>query len=67
MLYADDMDENIISEAKIQEAMDQVYVSQLCDIDLTISTKRTEAVHQPAPGKSYSESLLRMDKNRSCS
>ena len=38
-------------------AMDQV--SQLCDnYDLTISTKKTEAVHQPAPGNSYNEPTI---------
>ena len=51
LLYADDMDKNASSEAKMQKAMGQV--SQSCDnYDLTISTK-TEAVHQPAPGKAY--------------
>ena len=39
LLYADDMDKNASSEAKMQRAMDQV--SQSCDnYDLTISTKR---------------------------
>ena len=38
-LYADDLDKNASSEAKIQTAMDQI--SQSCDnYDLTISTKR---------------------------
>ena len=37
--------------------MDQV--SQSCDnYDLTIRTKKTEAVHQPAPGKSYIEPTI---------
>ena len=53
-LYADDMDKNVSSEAKMQKAMDQV--SQSCDnYDLTISTKKTEVVYQPAPGKPYNE------------
>ena len=52
LLYADDMDKNANTEAKMQRAMDQV--SQSCDnYDLTISTKKTEVVHQPAPGKPY--------------
>ena len=39
LLYADDMDKNASTEAKMQRAMDQV--SQSCDnYDLTISTKR---------------------------
>ena len=52
-LYADDMDKNASLEAKCK-SMDQV--SQSCDnYDLTISTKKTEVVHQPAPGKPYDE------------
>ena len=47
LLCADDMDKNASSEAKMQRAMDQV--SQSCDNDyLTISTKKTDVVHQPA-------------------
>ena len=54
LLYADDMDKNANSEANMQRAMDQV--SQSCDnYDLTISTKKTEVVHQPAPRKPYNE------------
>ena len=33
-----------------------IKVSQSCD--LTISTKKTEAVHQPAPGKPYNEPTI---------
>ena len=41
----------------MQRAMDQV--SQSCDnYDLTISTKKTEVVHQPAPGKPYNEPTI---------
>ena len=43
LLYADDMDKNASSEAKIQRAMDQV--SQLCEnYDLAISPKKTDVV-----------------------
>ena len=43
LLYANNMDKNA------RRAMDQVL--QSCDnYDLTISTKTTEVVHQPAPG-----------------
>ena len=49
LLYADVMDKNASSQAKTQRSMDQV--SQSCDdYDLTISSKKTEVVHQPAPG-----------------
>ena len=41
----------------MQRAMDQV--SHSCDnYDLTISTKKTEVVHQPAPGKPYNEPTI---------
>ena len=57
LLYADDMDKNARSEAKVQRAINQV--SQSCDnYDLTISTKKTEVVHQPAPGKPYNEPTI---------
>ena len=57
LLYADHMDKNAISEAKMQSAMDQVSLS--CDnYVLTISTKKTEFVHQPAPGKPYNEPTI---------
>ena len=43
LLYADDMDKNACSEAKMKRAVDQV--SQSCDnYDLTINTKKTEVV-----------------------
>ena len=56
LLYADDIDKNASSEAKMQRAMDQVSQSRDND-DLTVSTKKTdsEVVHQPAPGKTYNE------------
>ena len=57
LLYADDMDKNVSSETKMQRAMNQV--SQSCDnYDLTISTKKTEVVHQQTPGKSYNEPTI---------
>ena len=41
----------------MQRVMDQV--SQSCDnYDLTISTKKTEVVHQPAPGNPYNEPTI---------
>ena len=52
LLYADDMDKNANSETKMQRAMDQV--SQACDnYDLTISTKKTEVIFQPALGTNH--------------
>ena len=44
------LDKNASSEAK---------VSQSCDnYDLTVSTKKTEVVHQPAPGKPHNEPAI---------
>ena len=53
-LYADDMAKGAPIEEKMQKGMDQV--SDSCDsYDLTISIKKTEVVHQPAPGKPYKD------------
>ena len=60
LLNADDMDKIASSEAKMQRAMDQV--SKSCNsYDLTISTKKTEAVHQPAPKKPYNEPTITLN------
>ena len=57
LLYANDMAKNASTEEKMQNAMDRV--SQACEnYDLKISTKKTEVVYQPAPGKSYSEPTI---------
>ena len=57
LLYADDIDKDARSEAKMQRDMDQV--SQSCDnYDFTISTKKKEVVHQPAPEKQYNEPTI---------
>ena len=57
LIYADDLAKNAKSKTKMQGGMDQM--SQACDnYDLTISTKETEEVHQPAPGKPYSEPTI---------
>ena len=58
LLYADDMDVNANLKAKIKTKTPN-QVSQSCDnYDLTISTKKTEVVHQPAPGKPYNEPTI---------
>ena len=57
LLYADDLAENAKSEEKMQGGVDRM--SKACDnFKLTISTKKTEVVHQPAPGKPYSEPTI---------
>ena len=48
LLYADDLEEDAKSEEKMQEDVDRM--SKACDnFQLSISTKKTEVVHQPAP------------------
>ena len=53
-LFADDCALNAITEQKMQQDMD--CFSRACDnFGLTISTKKTEVMYQPAPGKPYQE------------
>ena len=57
LLYADDMAEKAESETKLLGAVDRM--SKACDnFQLTISTKKTEVVHQPAPGNPHSEPTI---------
>ena len=57
LLYADDLAENAKLEEKLQGAVD--HMSKACgNFKLTISTKKTEVVHQPVPGKPYSEPTI---------
>ena len=52
LLYADDL-----AEEKMQGAVDRM--SKACvNFQLTISTKKNEVVHQPAPEKPYSEPTI---------
>ena len=51
-LFADDCALNATTKANVQNSVIQFSVA--CDnFDLTISTKNTEMMHQPAPGKLY--------------
>ena len=53
-LFADDCALNAGSEADMQRSVDKF--SDACnDFGLTISIKKTEVMHQPAPGKPYVE------------
>ena len=61
LLYADDLAENAKSEEKMHGDVDRM--SKACDnfqliISTNISTKKTEVVHPPAPGKPYSEPTI---------
>ena len=52
LLFADDCALNACSEPEMQQSMDKF--SSACDaFGLTISTKKTEAMYQPAPNKDY--------------
>ena len=54
LLFADDCALNATSEPDMQCSVDTF--SEACDnFGLTISTKKTEVMHQPAPGKTYVE------------
>ena len=53
-LFADDCALNTTSESSMQQTVNQF--SSACDnFGLTISTKKTEVLHQPAPGNSIIE------------
>ena len=65
LLYADDMDKNVSSEAKMQRAMDPI--SQSWDkYDLTISTKKDRLrlyTNQHLENRTMNQPSLWMDKN----
>ena len=54
LLFADDCALNASSEPEMQQSMDNF--SSACDsFGLTISTKKTEVMFQPAPRNAYTE------------
>ena len=53
-LFADDCALNATTEAKMQQSMDR-FASSCTNFGLTISTKKTEVMFQPAPQQRYSE------------
>ena len=62
-LFPDDCALNGTSEADMQRSAD--IFSEACDnFDLTISTKKTEVMHQPAPGKPYVEPKISIKGQR---
>ena len=62
-LFADDCAINATSEANMQHSVDKF--SEACDnFGLTISTKKTEVMHQPAPGKPYVEPNIIINNQR---
>jgi exonuclease III len=63
LLFADDCALNATREQEMQQEMDKF--SSACDnFGLTISTKKTEVLHQPAPGKQYQEPSITVNGQR---
>ena len=63
LLFADDCALNTTSESSMQETVDKF--SNACDsFGLTISTKKTEVLHQPAPRKPYLEADIKVNSER---
>ncbi len=59
LLFADDCALNASTESEMQHNMDKF--SAACDnFGLTISTKKTEVLHQPAPGKLYTKPTIKI-------
>jgi len=63
LLFADDCALNATSEADMQRSVDML--SSACtNFGLTISTKKTEVLHQPAPGKPYVQPNINVNCQR---
>ncbi|PFX27511.1 Craniofacial development protein 2 [Stylophora pistillata] len=62
-LFADECALNASTESDMQESMD--LFAQACDdFRLTISTKKTEVMHQPAPATAYTEPIFTVNGQR---
>ncbi len=62
-LFADDCAINASSEADLQHSVDKF--SDACDnFELAISTKKTEVMYQPAPGRTYTEPNISVNGQR---
>ena len=62
-LFADDCALNAASEANMQHSVDK-FVETCNDFGLTISTTKTEVMHQPAPGNPYVEPTITINGQR---
>ena len=63
LLFADDCTLNAASEADMHHSIDKF--SDACNnFGLTISTKKTEVLHQPIPGKPYVEPNISVNGQR---
>ena len=62
-LFADDCALNASTESDMQERVDMF--AQACDdFGLTISTAKTEVMHQPAPATAYTEPTITVNGQR---
>jgi hypothetical protein len=59
-LFADDCALNASSEPDMQTSMD-LFATACSNFGLTISTKKTEVLYQPAPGDPYTEPTITID------
>ena len=62
-LFADDCALNASTESDMQESMD-LFAKACDDFGLTISTKKTEVMHQPAPAVPYTEPSITVHGQR---
>ena len=62
-LFADDCALNTTSETSMQRTVNQ-FASACENFGLTISTKKTEVLHQPAPGTPYAEPNIQVNGER---
>ena len=63
LLFADDSALAAGSEADMQHTVN-LFSSACDDFGLTISTKKTEVMYQPAPGKPYAEPTITVNKEK---
>ena len=62
-LFADDCALNASNQSDMQGSMD-LFATACSDFGLTISTKKTEVLHQPAPAAPYTEPLITVNGQR---
>ena len=59
LLFADDCALNAETESKMQRIMD-LFVKACDNFGLTVNTKKTEVLHQPAPGSLHEEPEIKV-------
>ena len=63
LLFADDCALNAVSEADMQRSVN-LFSSACTNFGLSINTKKTEVLHQPAPGRPYVEPNITVNGQR---